>query len=441
MAKLGEGDARWIVQDMGDAGKNVNNWHWREYDCMDWCERELRQTFLGLDLARGSQAGLSMKIVDVVVKGEAIVNNRKNKLIPAYELEVALVWEGNDATRGRVMLPYIGEENHNEQPQISWSSETDDAASQKLREAFNNGGKEVGDCEGCACMCKCGQLQPSESKGTDPRRVCLCRANAAAAHATEVSSRIQTFMSMLHAGGPMAPGSKDAEAAHAKANASAGDSNATKPKLSSAKPDEVKKTAVKANTSSSGKTLSIKEKYYARPSDIYECFVVEGKVRAYTQSNASVEPRAGGKFSWFNGSVLGEFIELEADRKLVMKWKFNTWADDCFSTVTITLEAPEHGVTMLNMQQTDIPHEDKFGQAVMEQTETGWRQQIFNRIRQCQHALHHTVLMHHIGKGAHKMAVLSVFTGTCKKVKCTAPGRSTHIACRTSKCCGERTRS
>lgn len=57
-------------------------------------------------------------------------------------------------------------------------------------------------------------------------------------------------------------------------------------------------------------------------------------MRAFTQSPATIEARPGGKFSWFGGSVQGEFEELEADKKIVMKWRFNTWADDCFSKVS-----------------------------------------------------------------------------------------------------------
>ncbi|GMP47637.1 hypothetical protein CsSME_00015293 [Camellia sinensis var. sinensis] len=35
MAKYGEGDKRWIVEDRPD-GANVHNWHWAETDCLEW---------------------------------------------------------------------------------------------------------------------------------------------------------------------------------------------------------------------------------------------------------------------------------------------------------------------------------------------------------------------------------------------------------------------
>ncbi|KAG1677031.1 hypothetical protein FOA52_001200 [Chlamydomonas sp. UWO 241] len=341
MAKLGEGDQRWIVNELGDAGKNVNNWHWRDYDAMEWSGARLKDLLVGTDLAVSTQGDSSLKISDVLVKGEACVNNRKNKLIPAYELELTLKWEGHavgSPVTGRILLPYVSDENHDEDPEVKFSSETSDAATDALRDVFLASGRAV------------------------------------------VISRVHEFIRELRAGGPMAPGAKGAaeaiKAAEAAATASSSSAEA-KP----AKAAEVKKE-VKANTAASGKTLAITEKYFARASDIYECFVVEGKIRAYTQSGANVDARPGGKFSWYNGSVLGEFVELEADKRIVMRWKFSTWADDCFSTVVITLDTPEHGTTVLKLHQTGIPHEDKFGQGVMDQTETGWRQQVFNRIRQ-----------------------------------------------------------
>ncbi|KAA3677344.1 uncharacterized protein DEA37_0011307 [Paragonimus westermani] len=35
MAKWGQGDPRWIVEERADA-KNVNNWHWTEKNATQW---------------------------------------------------------------------------------------------------------------------------------------------------------------------------------------------------------------------------------------------------------------------------------------------------------------------------------------------------------------------------------------------------------------------
>ncbi len=42
MARIGEGDERWIVQDRED-GTNVNSWHWAERDVLPWAKRRLQE--------------------------------------------------------------------------------------------------------------------------------------------------------------------------------------------------------------------------------------------------------------------------------------------------------------------------------------------------------------------------------------------------------------
>ena len=78
MAKFEEGDARWLVKDLGADGTNVNNWHWKEYDALDWASKQLKKLFEGEALLE--TPAMSLRIADVSVKGEAIINNRKNKV-------------------------------------------------------------------------------------------------------------------------------------------------------------------------------------------------------------------------------------------------------------------------------------------------------------------------------------------------------------------------
>jgi hypothetical protein len=54
--------------------------------------------------------------------------------------------------------------------------------------------------------------------------------------------------------------------------------------------------------------------------DLFECFTVEGRVRAFTHSPATVDARPGGEWSWYGGSVAGKFLELDPPRRLVMEW-------------------------------------------------------------------------------------------------------------------------
>ena len=46
MAKLGEGDARWIVTERAD-GTNVHGWHWAEKDVSSWAKQRLNELLGG----------------------------------------------------------------------------------------------------------------------------------------------------------------------------------------------------------------------------------------------------------------------------------------------------------------------------------------------------------------------------------------------------------
>ena len=47
MAKWGEGDPRWIVEERPDA-TNVNNWHWTEKNADAWSKKKLETEFVNL---------------------------------------------------------------------------------------------------------------------------------------------------------------------------------------------------------------------------------------------------------------------------------------------------------------------------------------------------------------------------------------------------------
>lgn len=74
------------------------------------------------------------------------------QLIPAYELEITLTWnaelrDGSGAAvaspKGKIHLPYVSDENHDELPEMRLSGEADDAATSSVREAFLGQGKAV----------------------------------------------------------------------------------------------------------------------------------------------------------------------------------------------------------------------------------------------------------------------------------------------------------
>jgi hypothetical protein len=75
------------------------------------------------DLAPGS--GTAVRATGLrSLEGEAVVNNRKMKIIAAYELSAVIGWEAEAAdgsggkVAGELRMPYISEENHDEDPEL-----------------------------------------------------------------------------------------------------------------------------------------------------------------------------------------------------------------------------------------------------------------------------------------------------------------------------------
>ncbi|CAL8468942.1 g8483 [Coccomyxa elongata] len=345
MAKIGEGDARWIVSERED-GANVNAWHWQEKDVLPWAKVRL-QDLLGNQVLADS-GSLSLKTgADVDVTGDAIINNRKKKLIPSYELQVKGTWSGEvrdgdtvESASGRFELPYVADENADEDPELKVSTSSDSAAARRLKEAFLGSGKQV------------------------------------------FHEHMRTFVKELQAGGPSssAASSKGALELPETDAAIKAKAEASRRELEAKKAAEAARR--RAEDRASTGRVEMTERFYARPRDLFECFTDPGRVQAFTQSPAQVEPMVGGKFSIFGGSVDATFTALEAPSRIALDWRFKNWPDSVVSKVVLSLEEPQEGMTVLRLKQTGVPKEDRFGNGdVVESTAQGWKAQIFHRIR------------------------------------------------------------
>ncbi|KAM4679263.1 activator of 90 kDa heat shock protein ATPase homolog 2-like isoform 2-T2 [Amazona ochrocephala] len=150
MAKWGQGDPRWIVEERAD-GTNVNNWHWTERDATSWSKGKLKELLVGLVVE--GEAG-RCEISDLKhVEGEASCNSRKGKLIFFYEWNLRLSWRGTvkesgEKHKGSVEIPNLSEENEVDDTEINVSKKKGEGdvlkdlmrteGTTKVREALRN---------------------------------------------------------------------------------------------------------------------------------------------------------------------------------------------------------------------------------------------------------------------------------------------------------------
>ncbi|KAF2289516.1 hypothetical protein GH714_036781 [Hevea brasiliensis] len=342
MAKYGEGDKRWIVEERPD-GANVHNWHWAETNCLEWSRNLLSKLLSNLVILDG-EGNLFIKIKKLEkVDGEAYVNVRKGKIIPGYELNVSLSWEGEAKDSdgksllkvdGSVEIPYISDENADEDPEIKVTVKDEGSIGKTLKEAMVAKGKPV------------------------------------------IEEKVRVYVQSMAKGGP----AKDE--LETKRVAPKGQSTAVKEEVASAKIAAGQKKEVKKESKKGFKTINLTEKFSCRARDMYEILMDENRWKGFTQSNARISKEVGGEFSIFDGSVTGTNVELQDGKLIVQKWRFGSWPDGIVSTVRLTLYEPEPGLTVVKLLHTDIPEEDRYGNAtVAENTERGWRDLIFHKIR------------------------------------------------------------
>jgi len=340
MARVGEEDPRWIVQERED-GQNVGGWHWQERDVLEWARGRVGEL-----LAGGGGGGVEFPGVESLA-GEAIINIRKGKFIAAFELELTGRWRvaGEQGGEGTFTVPYIGDEHE----------------------------------DGDEC-----EVQVSGSEGP-------ARETMLAAGRPLVKRALTAFLDELRSGGPMA-GSSAASAEMARQ----GQAERQKTVLPSLHPSDLKAVAapaaapkeVGARANGGGAAvgggrgvLEYTEKFSCRPEDLFDVLTNPPRMMAYTHAPATMEPRAGGKWTMFGGSVHGENVEFEPGRRLVQLWRFSTWEEGTYSRVEMDFSTDQEGVTVLKFKQTGIPEEDAHGSAVLPNTDAGWKDRIFKKVR------------------------------------------------------------
>ena len=346
MAKLGEGDDRWIVKDRED-GANVNNWHWQEKDAFAWAKVRFAD-LLSLTFPDTPDGVSDLKTTGVTsLTGEAYVNRRKGKIIVGYELELKVAYVGKVGeveVSGNIHFPYIADENVGEEPEAivlsAGNGEVDEVVKKVIREhAF-----------------------PKLFKG------------------------IHQFESELAMGGPGGEGDapdakKEGEAINKSMNGlRVDDGSGASANMATGGP---KTRADKlAPLSKTKHTITMTERFYCRPQDICDALLDGGRVMAFSRSPADVTKEVGREFTMFDGNISGTLVEYDPGVRIVQRWRFRNWEQGHHSVVTITFREPEPGNVFVDLTQTSVPETDAFGnESVMDTTEVGWKDQIFDRIR------------------------------------------------------------
>jgi len=114
---------------------------------------------------------------------------------------------------------------------------------------------------------------------------------------------------------------------------------------------------------------------------IFEALTNPEQITRFTQCVAKFENSKSGEFNFYDGFITGINEELNENKKIVQKWKFNNWNN--YGVLTMTFKEKEGNESLIVVHLKDIPERDIYNQTVdLQIIEKGFHTQIFQKISQ-----------------------------------------------------------
>nr|CCC94414.1 unnamed protein product [Trypanosoma congolense IL3000] len=321
MARIGEGDPRWIVNDRKD-GQNVNAWHWEERDLSNDCHEELKRRLNELKLG-GTDDEFNLRVTEVSeIGGDVTVAQRKGRMMCYFELKLTLKWSGKMDVSGKLTVPEVDHDNFRDEYDVVIASTENNEASQKAEAIVR-------------------------SKGRVVVREVITKYFEELFEAYQIGKNLKNGSSL-----PPPP-----------------------PKTTQTEKGAAKSSGGSLSGSGAATNFSWKMRWRIPCEELFTVLMNEQRASAYTRSPAKIDPRSGGLFEFLGGAITGYFVEVVPNKTIKMQWRLSSWPSGIHSSVVMTLEKEEQGVTILDFAQVGIPEGE------LQNVKEGWRANFFDAIK------------------------------------------------------------
>lgn len=331
MAKIGEGDPRWIVTDRGD-GKNVNSWHWEEKDFTTAAHEALKERFKDFAFPTNSTDLIitAKEISDI--SGDCTVAQRKQKIMCYFGIKMTIKWKATvggaaKAVEGKLTIEEVEHDNFTDDYDIGVSTTDNDSSSEQAASWLRASGRKV--------------VRATIKQYFD-----------------EVFKQYNVGSSVK--GSPPPPQGQGSPA------------TAPAPAAAVAKPAAAKPAAP---SSASASSLTWKMSWRVPIEELFLVLTDESRASVYTRAPAKIDPRAGGTFEFLGGVINGYYVDVQRPNKLTLQWRLSSWPSGVFSSVVIVLTKEEAAVTVLEFAQAGIPSGE------YDRVKQGWQVNFFDPIK------------------------------------------------------------
>jgi len=347
MAKWGEGDPRWIVEERPDA-TNVNNWHWTEKNADQWSKAKIKELFTNYIIEDPKIGNVVIEEVDKC-EGEARANNRKGKLIFFYEWEITLKWKGHvngkdTEVTGKVEIPNLSEEHSDmKDVDVDISLTTKGVEADMLKEMMRKGegAKQIRVLLGSYVS----QLKNEYSNGLIlPKKGDSGASQAETKGGQTVINNKTTINGNNTTGKEVAGGMKALDLG----------------------------SGVKLQLSE----VNLEENMKCTGQELFNALTQRDMIQIFTGGEAKMKEsaEAGGTFELLGGNISGKYIEVVPFTKIVQEWRLKSWPTGHFSQVTISIKQTKDD-TKVTVSQTGVPSKE------VESTREGWLRYYFSAMK------------------------------------------------------------
>jgi uncharacterized protein YndB with AHSA1/START domain len=115
------------------------------------------------------------------------------------------------------------------------------------------------------------------------------------------------------------------------------------------------------------KTLKLKVRFDAPPSQVYGLLADSKKRTAATGRKATISTKVGGAFSADAGKVSGINVDLVPGKRIVQAWRREDFPEGVYSMAAFVFTPTPNGGTELVLTHRGVP------KALLESTEADWK--------------------------------------------------------------------
>lgn len=314
--------------------QNPNNWHWIDKNCIEWAKKYFENALAGISTG-SEQEPLYAQVKKVnSVEGDCEINQRKGKVISLFDMKIVLGLTGHvsgvSKWEGSITIPEVafdtGEDEYQFNISIYEENSTLSAVRPVIRDklvpqikaVFNGFGKELMAVHSADIQVPEDQVQSQFTKAN--QKNFSSGVKAFKQSSTTCSASSETAV-------PVSSNSSHAVASHP------------------------------SNTS----VIHLEPTFNVSASDLYATYIEKKRIEIWSRSQLIASSSGqnlvqGEEFSLFCGNVTGILFDAQDSKRLVFRWRLNSWNPGHMSTMEIDFhESPEYHETKMVVSWSGIP--------------------------------------------------------------------------------------